>query len=579
MLQLKNRTAPRKAQKNAPDPEKAAWQEAMAGLTGRMEKLAAGELETGAPVAPAAALLPQAAALFARADKAGQTVAATLRRLTEIAAAAEKEAPAGNFANPADPKEFAGCYAAIVTSLNQAFAGLVGPLRGIGRQIRQISDGEAPAEDPTEYRGEFAALQQRVQALREEKNRSVTGIAAAAGTLDEETEGMADFAQAVAQAAADSQQQITAAAASSHTISAGMTQAAATLASSTADITGIASSVEEMSGTIRNLAAASEQTSASVSEVSRLVGDIFGNIRNVSDSTDQVNSRVDATVRSIKEISQSLDEVGGHCEKAHQIATRAKETAGVTGGIIGKLDESSRQIGKVVGLINDIASQTNILALNAAIEAASAGDAGRGFAVVANEVKELAKQTAEATGDIRQQIETMLQNTADAVKAVADINQVVDNLADISGTIASAVTEQTAAAAGISTSATEAAGELSHINDRIGTVAKETKDVSHSTEESAKGVEDIARSATELSGAAAEAAKRSETASHSVLEVNQAMSGMLEEVVRISELMHQTRDMAEKNQQNAGKVKEHSAAICELSQNLSRTMRQETRHE
>ena len=112
----------------------------------------------------------------------------------------------------------------------------------------------------------------------------------------------------------------------------------------------------------------------------------------------------------------------------------------------------SRQIGKIVNVISDIADQTNMLALNASIEAAGAGEAGKGFAVVANEVKELAKQTAEATEEISQQIEDMQFNITCAVGSMETITDVTKEITHITNTIAAAVTEQSAITGEISNS-------------------------------------------------------------------------------------------------------------------------------
>jgi methyl-accepting chemotaxis protein len=106
------------------------------------------------------------------------------------------------------------------------------------------------------------------------------------------------------------------------------------------------------------------------------------------------------------------------------------------------LASSADKIGEIVKMINAIASQTNLLALNAAIEAARAGDAGKGFAVVANEVKSLAGQTAKATEEIIGQISSVQNETRQAVDAIHNISDVIEQVRQISTGIASAVEQQ-----------------------------------------------------------------------------------------------------------------------------------------
>ena len=107
-----------------------------------------------------------------------------------------------------------------------------------------------------------------------------------------------------------------------------------------------------------------------------------------------------------------------------------------------QLGAAADEIGKVIEVIQDIAEQTNLRALNATIEAARAGEAGKGFAVVATEVKELAKQTASATDDIRRRIEGIQNSTGESVRAIGEISEVIKNVNEVSRTIASAVEEQ-----------------------------------------------------------------------------------------------------------------------------------------
>src|SRR6202000_3002410 len=120
------------------------------------------------------------------------------------------------------------------------------------------------------------------------------------------------------------------------------------------------------------------------------------------------------------------------------IARIAAADAERASGIVGGLAEATRQIGDVVGLIEDIARQTNLLAPKATTEAARAGEAGKGFAVVANEVKTLANQTARATADITAQIGAVQSATTDAVAAIAGIGKTIADINQAAAAIAAA---------------------------------------------------------------------------------------------------------------------------------------------
>jgi methyl-accepting chemotaxis protein len=172
--------------------------------------------------------------------------------------------------------------------------------------------------------------------------------------------------------------------------------------------------------------------------------------------------------------------------------------ANTTNATIAKLGESSSEIGKVVKVITSIAEQTNLLALNATIEAARAGEAGKGFAVVANEVKELAKETAKATEDISLKIETIQNDTLGAVKAIQEISAVINQINDISNTIASAVEEQTATANEMGRNVTEAARGSNEIAQNITSVAAAAESTTQGASNCQQAAAEMSRMACEL---------------------------------------------------------------------------------
>jgi PAS domain-containing protein len=183
------------------------------------------------------------------------------------------------------------------------------------------------------------------------------------------------------------------------------------------------------------------------------------------------NSRVAGSAETVASAAEELSaSIGGISEQVEMTAARSQDAAeavSATESTMAELSSVTEKIGSVVKLISDIASQTNLLALNATIEAARAGEEGKGFAVVANEVKVLAKQTADATGDITQQIDTIQNTTRQAVAAIGNVGGLIQQLRDISGQVSGAVSQQNEATREI---AREIGQVVREINDLAGTI-------------------------------------------------------------------------------------------------------------
>ncbi|MGZ4456048.1 MAG: methyl-accepting chemotaxis protein, partial [Nocardioides sp.] len=172
--------------------------------------------------------------------------------------------------------------------------------------------------------------------------------------------------------------------------------------------------------------------------------------------------------------------------------------AEATTATVAKLGDSSSEVGDVIKVITSIAEQTNLLALNATIEAARAGEAGKGFAVVANEVKELARETSQATQDIGRRIEAIQAATGEAVTAIGRISEISAQISDTHTTIASAVEEQTATTNEMSRNVSEAAHGSTEIAETITGVARAAAENTEAATSTSRAAEDLARVAADM---------------------------------------------------------------------------------
>ncbi len=258
--------------------------------------------------------------------------------------------------------------------------------------------------------------------------------------------------------------------------------------------------VRSILGSIRSAVDAIDTSSQGLGAISNQVGssaqETYAQSSTVSSAAEQVSVNVSTVATAVEEMTASIGEIAQHASEATSVSRDAVAVAEATNVTVGELGASSAQIGEVIAVITSIAEQTNLLALNATIEAARAGEAGKGFAVVANEVKELAKQTAAATEQISGRINAIQRDSDSAVEAIAQIHEVIDRVADLQTTIASAVEEQTATTNEISRNVTEAArgaGEIAHTISGVADGARATSDGAVATRAAADQLQAVAR--------------------------------------------------------------------------------------
>ncbi len=262
--------------------------------------------------------------------------------------------------------------------------------------------------------------------------------------------------------------------------------------------TELALAAEDMTG-------GAEQSAAKADTVAAATEEMSANMGTVTQASEQAAQNVNVMAIAMEEMSSAIQEIAGNTAKASSMTSEAVNYAQSSSDKVDNLGRAAIEISKVTEVITEISGQTNLLALNATIEAARAGEAGKGFAVVANEIKELAKQTSDATGEIKSKIESIQASTDDTVTEITEITKVINSVNEIVATIAAAVEEQTATAADISGNVSEAANGIGEVNDNVAQasavsmeIARDITDVSQVSQEAREGSLRLQESAENL---------------------------------------------------------------------------------
>jgi len=205
-----------------------------------------------------------------------------------------------------------------------------------------------------------------------------------------------------------------------------------------------------------NMAGLVSQVKAAAGEVFRGAEEISAGNANLSQRTEQQSSSLEETASSMEEMTSTVKQNADNAGQANQLATAARDQAEKGGTVVGRavramtdINDSSKRIADIIGVIDEIAFQTNLLALNAAVEAARAGEQGRGFAVVASEVRSLAGRSATAAKEIKDLIQDSVKKVEDGSVLVAQSGQTLEQIvssvkkvSDIIAEIAAASREQ-----------------------------------------------------------------------------------------------------------------------------------------
>ncbi len=251
-------------------------------------------------------------------------------------------------------------------------------------------------------------------------------------------------------------------------------------------VRNVAAAVEEMSSNMASVSAATEEASANVQVMTTATEEIESTIGDIQQSTSQAKNITNMAVTEASDISEKVDELG----------------------------HAAIDIGKVTETITDISDQTNLLALNATIEAARAGEAGKGFAVVANEIKDLAKQTADATGEIKKRIEGIQSSTEITVTGIKKISEIISEIDEIVSGIAVALEEQSGTMADLTSNIMQAGAGIEEVSGNVAQSSSVSQQITTEVADVNSAVTTISQETTQVRGDAEQLRNLSQELKH-----------------------------------------------------------------
>jgi methyl-accepting chemotaxis protein len=248
---------------------------------------------------------------------------------------------------------------------------------------------------------------------------------------------------------------------------------------------------DRLSGTIGDIKAAAREVNNAAAEISASTTDL-------SQRTEEQAASLEQTSASMEQISATVKKNAENAQEANKLTSSSRDVADRGGTVVAdavkamaRIEESSRKIADIIGVIDEIARQTNLLALNAAVEAARAGDAGRGFAVVASEVRSLAQRSSQAAKDIKDLITNSSTQVQDGVSLVnqagTSLNEIVSSIKQVAEIVAD-----------IATASAEQAEGLEQINKALAQMDEVTQQNSALVEENAASAKALEHQSTTM---------------------------------------------------------------------------------
>ncbi len=255
----------------------------------------------------------------------------------------------------------------------------------------------------------------------------------------------------------------------------------------------------KLSNLSEEMSANSEETTGRAQTVAAAAEEMSVNMESVSAASEETSVNVNMVAAAAEEMSATITEIASNTEKTSAITNTAVTQSEKASAQIHELGGAAQEVGKVTESITEISEQTNLLALNATIEAARAGEAGKGFAVVANEIKELAKQTAEATNEIKGKISKIQKASKGAVDDITEITGVIGEVSEMVSVVSVTVDEQASATQEIADNVSQASIGIQEVNENVAQASSVTGEVASDIAEVGQAARELYSSSIQVS--------------------------------------------------------------------------------
>ncbi|MBK7258285.1 MAG: methyl-accepting chemotaxis protein [Ignavibacteriae bacterium] len=432
----------------------------------------------------------------------------------------------GKLATRAEASKHQGDFRKIVEGVNSTLDAVIGPLNVAAEYVDRISKGDIPAKISDSYNGDFNEIKNNLnraidavnalvadarmlaEAAMEGRLKTRADAAKHEGDFRKIVQGVNDTLDAVIKPVQEGSSTLAVMATGDLTVRmAGDYRGDLQLIKESINKVGssLADALRKVSEAVSATATASTQISSSTEEMA-------AGAHEQTSQAGEVASAVEEMTKTIMENSKNASVAADTAKQARVSAEQGGQVVGETvdgmrriaqvvnksAQTVKELGRSSDQIGEIIGVIDDIADQTNLLALNAAIEAARAGEQGRGFAVVADEVRKLAERTTKATKEIAGMIKKIQSDTTGAVTSMEEGTNEVERGIELADKAGASLKEIVGVSQKVTDMVTQIAAASEEQSSASEEISKNVESISKVTGETAQGTQQIARAAEGL---------------------------------------------------------------------------------